>query len=216
MVYSNLTDTIKNRFVNLEDLIPNATVDDLDDLRNHISGSFNPWVYSIGWPLGAATPDNSTLVGVGIGDLLYAFSFSGRIYKSSYMDGSTWTEIPYAKTSDINWTNDNVTNLTNNFNNLNNNLNSIEKDNNIRQKAYTAVPDWNFTDALDINNPAGLYGITPNIINIPIQNAYGFLFFLKNSDSSWILAIFINQDVMYTNFYNRFTTAAWSGWKQRF
>ena len=42
-----------------------------------------------------------------------------------------------------------------------------------------------------------------------------FLINIKNSDSSWILAIFINQEVIYTNFYNSFTSSNWTGWKNR-
>ena len=196
-----------NRFVNVGNMIPNAEMNDLTTLRNHMSGNFDPFVFGMEWNLNCL-PDNNTTIGVAIKDLLFGFSFSGRIFKSSYLDGNVWYEIPYAKYSDLDSTNTNI-------NNLISSINTIEKTNTVKQNAFRAVPDWNFTDLLDINNPPGIYGVTPSNINTPISNAYGFLINIKNSDSSWILAIFINQEVIYTNFYNSFTSSNWTGWKNR-
>lgn len=69
-------------------------------------------------------------------------------------------------------------------------------------------------DALNINNPAGMYSTTPETLNLPIST-YGYLTISKDYYGNWILVTFNPNDLSqstYRNFYNGYGSVGWSGW----
>ena len=71
------------------------------------------------------------------------------------------------------------------------------------------------TDALDITNKNGIYGIGPNTKNIPTSN-YGQLTITKYADNNWIFVQFVPTSLsgIFYNFYNGYgsDSKGWSGW----
>lgn len=69
------------------------------------------------------------------------------------------------------------------------------------------------SDALDIANKNGIYGIEPSTKNLPVSN-YGQLTITKYSDNNWIFVQFVPTTIssIFYNFYNGFGDNGWSGW----
>ena len=87
------------------------TLNDLLLLNDHISSWMNPWLFTIDWS-DSISPDANNAVGVGMCECYYAFSYSGKIYKTNGTS-KTWTEIPYAKSSDLISINTKLTSIQN-------------------------------------------------------------------------------------------------------
>lgn len=152
----------------IDNIKSDPTLNDLPLLNDHISAWMNPWLFALDWS-DDISPDANNAVGVGMRECYYAFSYSGRIFTTNGTS-KTWTEIPYAKSSDLTNVNNSINSINGSINTINGSIGNINNSiNTINSKLSSHI----IISAITVNNVSLQSGETD--IDIPISAIDNFM-----------------------------------------
>ena len=173
---------------------PDPTLNDLPLLNDHISAWMNPWLFCLDWS-DNISPDANNAVGVGMRECYYAFSYTGRIFKTNGTS-KTWTEIPYAKSSDLTNVNNSINGINGSIRNINNSINAI----NSKLSSHIIV------SAISVNNVSLQSGETD--IHVPISAIDNFMpIGIIGFDYADLRHVYLTQFLIQTDINNYTGTA---------